>query len=114
MNQLYIIAVDNIYVNKKICIDCLLVGAQDHLQEVLDKWDSIDDEIWAKIVVLERNRRVAKVNIYTIDISIYLRIYLSILISTTRPTPGRPSSPSMALTRASTGSGSGCPASRTP
>lgn len=33
---------------------------QDHLQEVLDKWDSIDDEIWAKIVVLERNRRVAK------------------------------------------------------
>lgn len=33
---------------------------KDHLQEVLDKWDSIDDEIWAKIVVLERNRRVAK------------------------------------------------------
>ena len=33
---------------------------QDHLQEVLDKWDSIDDEIWAKIIVLERNRRVAK------------------------------------------------------
>ena len=25
-----------------------------------DKWESIDDEIWAKIVVLERNRRVAK------------------------------------------------------
>jgi len=33
---------------------------KDHLQEVLDKWDSIDDEIWAKIIVLERNRRVAK------------------------------------------------------
>ena len=33
---------------------------QDHLQEVIDKWDSIDDEIWAKIIVLERNRRVAK------------------------------------------------------
>ena len=33
---------------------------QDHIQEVLDKWESIDDEIWAKIIVLERNRRVAK------------------------------------------------------
>jgi hypothetical protein len=21
---------------------------QDHIQEVLDKWDNIDDEIWAK------------------------------------------------------------------
>ena len=27
---------------------------------MIDKWDSIDDEIWAKIIVLERNRRVAK------------------------------------------------------
>ena len=33
---------------------------QDHLQEVIEKWDSIDDEIWAKVIVLERNRRVAK------------------------------------------------------
>ena len=33
---------------------------QDHVQEVLNKWESIDDEIWAKIIVLERNRRVAK------------------------------------------------------
>jgi len=33
---------------------------KDHIQEVLDKWDSIDDEIWAKVIVLERNRRVAK------------------------------------------------------
>ena len=33
---------------------------QDHIQEVIDKWDSIDDEIWAKVIVLERNRRVAK------------------------------------------------------
>lgn len=33
---------------------------QDHIQEVQDKWESIDDEIWAKIIVLERNRRVAK------------------------------------------------------
>ena len=38
----------------------IINDCQDHLQEVLDKWDSIDDEIWAKIVVLERNRRVAK------------------------------------------------------
>ena len=27
---------------------------------MLSKWESIDDEIWAKIIVLERNRRVAK------------------------------------------------------
>ena len=27
---------------------------------MLNKWESIDDEIWAKIIVLERNRRVAK------------------------------------------------------
>ena len=33
---------------------------QDHIKEVLAKWDNIDDEIWAKIIVLERNRRVAK------------------------------------------------------
>jgi hypothetical protein len=33
---------------------------RDHIQEVIDKWDSIDDEIWAKVIVLERNRRVAK------------------------------------------------------
>ena len=57
---------------------------QDHLQEVLDKWDSIDDEIWAKIVVLERNRRVAKVNIYLsthfVHLSTYLFIYTNIYI----------------------------------
>ncbi|KAF6213309.1 hypothetical protein GE061_011027 [Apolygus lucorum] len=33
---------------------------KDHIQEVLDKWTQIDDEIWAKVIVLERNRRVAK------------------------------------------------------
>ena len=37
-----------------------VISPQDHVQEVRDKWESIDDEIWAKIVVLERNRRVAK------------------------------------------------------
>ena len=45
---------------KSFLIIISIVNIQDHLQEVLDKWDSIDDEIWAKIVVLERNRRVAK------------------------------------------------------
>ena len=25
------------------------------------KWDAIDDEIWAKAIVMERNKRVAKV-----------------------------------------------------
>lgn len=33
---------------------------KDHIVEVLSKWDSIDDEIWAKVIVLERNRRIAK------------------------------------------------------
>ncbi|XP_055930166.1 uncharacterized protein LOC129960643 isoform X1 [Argiope bruennichi] len=33
---------------------------KDHIQEVLNKWKQIDDEIWAKIIVMERNRRVAK------------------------------------------------------
>ncbi|GFR03763.1 dwarfin sma-2 [Trichonephila clavata] len=32
----------------------------DHIQEVLNKWEQIDDEIWAKIICMERNRRVAK------------------------------------------------------
>ena len=31
------------------------------MEEILRKWDAIDDEIWAKVIVLERNRRVAKV-----------------------------------------------------
>jgi len=34
---------------------------KDHVQEILRKWDAIDDEIWAKVIVMERNRRVAKV-----------------------------------------------------
>jgi hypothetical protein len=33
---------------------------KDHIQEVLDKWEQIDDEIWSKVIVFERNRRVAK------------------------------------------------------
>lgn len=33
---------------------------QDHIQEIIDKWLAIDDEIWAKIICLERNRRIAK------------------------------------------------------
>ncbi|KAK8729749.1 hypothetical protein OTU49_008298, partial [Cherax quadricarinatus] len=33
---------------------------KDHIQEVLMKWEQIDDEIWSKVIVLERNRRVAK------------------------------------------------------
>ncbi|XP_054157600.1 uncharacterized protein LOC128955945 [Oppia nitens] len=33
---------------------------EDHILEVLKKWDQIDDEIWAKIICMERNHRVAK------------------------------------------------------
>ncbi|KAH7642042.1 hypothetical protein HUG17_5087 [Dermatophagoides farinae] len=32
----------------------------DQLQEIRNKWNQIDDEIWAKIICFERNRRVAK------------------------------------------------------
>ena len=41
-------------------ISIFLYHFQDHIQEVLDKWTQIDDEIWAKVIVFERNRRVAK------------------------------------------------------
>ncbi|XP_076325995.1 uncharacterized protein LOC143233546 isoform X2 [Tachypleus tridentatus] len=33
---------------------------KDHIQEILNKWEQIDDEIWAKVICMERNRRVAK------------------------------------------------------
>lgn len=33
---------------------------QDHIQEIIDRWLVIDDEIWAKIICMERNRRIAK------------------------------------------------------
>ncbi|KAJ6223529.1 hypothetical protein RDWZM_002074 [Blomia tropicalis] len=32
----------------------------DQISEILHKWNSIDDEIWAKVVCFERNRRIAK------------------------------------------------------
>ena len=40
--------------------DCMYL-LQDHVGEIIKKWESIDDEIWAKAIVMERNRRVAKV-----------------------------------------------------
>ena len=45
---------------KRQTLKHLLFLFQDHIKEVLGKWESIDDEIWAKVIVLERNRRVAK------------------------------------------------------
>ncbi|XP_075591584.1 uncharacterized protein LOC124491911 isoform X2 [Dermatophagoides farinae] len=32
----------------------------DHIAEVLRKWEQIDDEIWAKMIFMTRNRRIAK------------------------------------------------------
>ena len=32
-------------------IVCIILF-QDHIQEVLDKWESIDDEIWAKVTTI--------------------------------------------------------------
>lgn len=37
-----------------------LRSQQEHVQEVLNKWTQIDDEIWAKVIIFEKNRRVAK------------------------------------------------------
>ena len=37
---------------------------------MLDKWHQIDDEIWAKLIVMERNRRVAKAYARAIPIQI--------------------------------------------
>ena len=48
--------------NKGFMKQCMhLIPFQDHVEEILRKWEAIDDEIWAKVIVLERNRRVAKV-----------------------------------------------------
>ncbi|KAF7491936.1 hypothetical protein SSS_03053 [Sarcoptes scabiei] len=33
---------------------------KDHIAEVLRKWDHIDDEIWAKMIFMSKNRRIAK------------------------------------------------------
>lgn len=33
---------------------------QEHIHEILKKWEQIDDGIWAKAIVFEKNRRVAK------------------------------------------------------
>lgn len=52
---------ESYYIVYELRTDLLLVIAiQEHIQEVLDKWEQIDDEIWAKVIVFERNRRVAK------------------------------------------------------
>lgn len=60
----------NLYTRKGIC-KMLGFILQDHINEVLAKWEQIDDEIWAKIIVFEKNRRVAKAyarsNVITIN-----------------------------------------------
>ncbi|RWS19419.1 uncharacterized protein B4U80_01392 [Leptotrombidium deliense] len=37
-----------------------MIIVDDHIHEILEKWDQIDDEIWGKIIYMERNRRIAK------------------------------------------------------
>ncbi|KAI1285301.1 hypothetical protein HDE_12088 [Halotydeus destructor] len=34
---------------------------QDHIQEILMKYQQLDDDIWGKLIYMQRNRRVAKV-----------------------------------------------------
>jgi len=45
--------IDDIWYDEELLMD-------DHIAGVLDKWNQIDDEIWAKIILMEKNRRVAK------------------------------------------------------
>lgn len=33
---------------------------QDHLEEIFTKWSLLDDEIWCKLIIMERNRRIGK------------------------------------------------------
>ena len=32
----------------------------DHIEEVMEKWEAINDQIWGKVIVMEKNCRVAK------------------------------------------------------
>ena len=43
---------------------------EDLIDEIHGKWDSIEDDIWGKVIVMERNRRVAKAYIRSPVISI--------------------------------------------
>lgn len=33
---------------------------QDHLEEIFNKWRLLDDDIWCKLIIMERNRRIGK------------------------------------------------------
>jgi len=44
---------ESLFTNVKTCFE-------EHIAEVQRKMDQIDDEIWAKVIVFERNRRIAK------------------------------------------------------
>jgi hypothetical protein len=38
---------------------------QDHITEILPKLNKLDDEIWGKLVLMERNKRTAKAYLRT-------------------------------------------------
>jgi len=42
----------------------------DHINEIHSKWEAIEDDIWAKVIVMERNRRVAKAYVRSPTITI--------------------------------------------
>ena len=48
----------------------IITVMQDHIKEIHSKWDAIEDDIWAKIIVMERNRRVAKAYVRSPTITI--------------------------------------------
>ena len=45
---------DDVWYDYKECV-------VDHIEEVEDKWDHIDDEVWSKVIIMEKNKRVAKI-----------------------------------------------------
>ncbi|XP_018019348.1 uncharacterized protein LOC108675829 isoform X1 [Hyalella azteca] len=44
---------ENVWYTTETCFE-------EHIHEVFLKWSQIDDEIWSKVIVFEKNRRVAK------------------------------------------------------
>ena len=45
---------EDVWFDMKECID-------DHIEEVEERWENLDDEVWGKMIVMNKNQRVGKV-----------------------------------------------------
>merc|ERR1712129_117837 len=57
------IDIDDVWFDETALLD-------DHVAGILKKWDCIEDEIWAKVVLMEKNHRVAKAFIRTLVLTV--------------------------------------------